>query len=283
MTVEFGTVHAGELHFAAHGHAAGAAHAEAVHHEGVEAHGGGHVVAAGEIRHGLHHGHRAHGHHFGDVAALAVEAVADKIGHDALLAFGTVVRGNKHFVAEQGEFLFKEQKILVARADAGNDVVAGLVMALGNVMHGGHARAAAHADDLLRRFKALNVGRAAERSANVVDVLPFFEFLKHLGGAAEHQIHDGDGAVFLVGVGNGQRETLALLIHAENDEMTRTGRGGDLRSVQHELAGAPGNQLFLMQNFRGHKTSMPPCACRETASAPKRQTQPSYPDGCGGH
>src|SRR5512136_841903 len=61
MTVEFGAVHAGELHLAAYHDPAAAAHAGAVDHDRVEADDGFDAVRPGQLRDRAHHRHRTDG------------------------------------------------------------------------------------------------------------------------------------------------------------------------------------------------------------------------------
>ena len=97
MPVKFGTVHAGELGFAARADAARAAHAYAVNHDGVEADRGFDAVGVRGFGHNRHHGHRAHGHDFKDALVL-FKPVAQKTRHKALVAVTAVIGGDEQFV-----------------------------------------------------------------------------------------------------------------------------------------------------------------------------------------
>ena len=77
-------------------------------------------------------------------------------------------------------------------------------MSLGDVVHGSDAGAPAHADD---RATLLDMSRLAQRAAQIKDVIALVQFLQQSRALAENQIYDGDGAVFTVGVRNGQRDS----------------------------------------------------------------------------
>ena len=96
------------------------------------------------------------------------------------------------------------------------------------------------------------MGGAAKRTAHVEDAVALLQVFQHLGGTAQHQIHDGDSAVFLIGIGNGEGEAFAAFIDAEDDKMAGAGRGGYLRGIQNELAGAARDEHFLAENLGRH-------------------------------
>ena len=248
MAVEFGAVHTGELGLAVHGHAAGAAHADAVHHDGVEADGGVHAVGTGGVGHGGHHGHGTHGHHFKDVL-VGFQAVAEQVGDQALVTVAAVVGGDEQLVHEAGQFLFEQEQVLVAGADDAHDLVADARMALGDVVHGGNAGTAAHADD---GALFLDVGGLAQGAANVQDLVAGLEVFKDGRTLAHDQIDDGDGALFGIRIGDGQGDALARGAHAQHDEMTGPGVAGNGRRMQHQFAGLARDEAFFFQNGGWH-------------------------------
>ena len=63
----------------------------------------------------------------------------------------------------------KQEQILAARADDGHHLIAGHVMALGDVVHGRDAGAAADADD--RAVQLVDFGRLAQRADHILKAL----------------------------------------------------------------------------------------------------------------
>ena len=146
----------------------------------------------------------------------------------------------------------EKEQIFTARTDTGDDIVARFMVPFGDMVHSGHASAAAHADDLLRGFERFDAGSTAKGAAHVKDAVALVQIFQHLRGTTEYEVHDSDGAVLLVGIGDGERETLTMIIHAKDDEMARAGRGGYLRRIQNQLAGAARDELFLTKNLGRH-------------------------------
>ena len=130
-------------------------------------------------------------------------------------------------------------------------------MALGNVVHGGDAGAAADADNLFGRGKFFNVRRFSEGAAYVENDVSFAEFFQNGRRFSHDQIHNGDGAFFGIRIGDGQGKTFAMLVDAQHDEVSRPGRGGYLRRIQNKFAGSAGDKFFLVQNGSRHMDSLP--------------------------
>ena len=141
--VELGTVHAGVDGLAADADAAAAAHAGAVDHDGVERHGGGHVVLLGHLGDGAHHGHRPDRVDVVDAARL--EHVAQLIGDEAVAAVGAVV-GADADVAVAAQLVLEDDPLPGPAADDAGDLHALGREALGHGVHdrGAHAAADAH-------------------------------------------------------------------------------------------------------------------------------------------
>ena len=142
-------------------------------------------------------------------------------------------------------------------------------MSLGDVVHGGDARAAAHTDHGAFFF---NVRGMPQRAADVRNGVAFLEGFQQGRAFAQNQIDDGDGAVGRISVGNGQGNALARGGHAQHDEVARVRLLGDVRRVQDQFAGFARDQAFLVQNGCRHMLS---CAAiglwRQTGVASSRQ------------
>ena len=122
-------------------------------------------------------------------------------------------------------------------------------MALGDVVHGGDAGTAAHTDD---GTFFLDMGGLAQGTANVQDLVTGLEVLKDGRALAHDQIDDGDGALFGIGIGNGQGDALARGAHAQHDEMSGPGVAGKGRRMQHQFAGLARDEAFFFQNGGWH-------------------------------
>ena len=159
------------------------------------------------------------------------------------MAVAAVVGGDQQFVGKGGELFFKEQQVLAARADDAHHPVARAGVALGDVVHGRDARAAAHADHSAAFF---NVRGVAQRTADVRNGVAFLEGFQQGRAFAQDQIDDGDGAVGRIRIGDGQGDAFARGAHAQHDEMSRMRFLGDVRRVQDQFAGFARDQAFLV-------------------------------------
>ena len=248
MPIKFRAVDTGKLGFPVNCHAARAAHPDAVHHKRVQADGRGHAEGQRRARYGLHHRHRTHGNDFLNLLVF-FKAVLQQIGHKPLVPIASVIRRNEHFVTEGFQFVLKQEQILAARADDGDHVVAGLVVALGDMVHRGDARAATDTDHAV----ALDDMRGfPERAGDVKNAVAFGKRFQHHRRFAHHQIDDGDRSLFRIRISDGQREALPLLVDAQHDKVPRFRRGGNLRRIQHQFTRSTRNQRFLMQDRGWH-------------------------------
>jgi hypothetical protein len=232
VAVELGAVHAGELGLPADGHAAGAAHARAVHHDRVQAHLRGHLEGLRGGGHELHHDHRPDGDALVDRLALA--DLLERVGDQPLAAVGAVVRGDDDLVAGGADLVLEDQQALRPRADDGDHLVARLVEGLGLGPDHRVADAPAHAAD---RAALLDVGRLAQGAGEVQDLLALLQVAQVVGGLA-HLLHDdGSDAVIRPRLGDGQGDALPRLRHPEDDELAGLGLGGHCRRVHLEVDG----------------------------------------------
>ena len=227
MGVKVRPIHAGELGLAAHDNAAAAAHAGAVHHDGVQGDNGLDAVGAGHVRQELHHDVGADGDDpvklglaFGDVG---VDLLLQVLGGEALLTIGAVIGAHDELIGNGGQLLLQDDDIGAAEAADEGDLHPGLVHHLGDGVGNGAAHAAADYADLLQ---ALDLGGFAQGAHKVGDIVALLHGVEHSGGAAGGLHHDGDGALLPVPAGDRNRHTLALLIQAEDNELTGLGMLG---------------------------------------------------------
>ena len=221
--VEFWAIHAGKLGLAADTHAAGAAHAGAIHHQGVERNGAGDVEFLGHLGDETHHDHRADGDDL-VVAVAGVDELAQLVGHEAFGAVGGVVGGDVQ-VGDGAQFVLEDEERFRTHAhdDVGGDAV--LVEPLHLRIDGGDADTAAHEDKpfgaalLVRQVDEL--GGTAEGSGDVVQELSLLHGGKVAGRFADSFEHDGDGAFFGITVADGQRNAFGCIRLFDNQKLPR--------------------------------------------------------------
>ena len=71
--------------------------------------------------------------------------------------------------------------------------------------------------------EAPDLRRVAERAHDVEDGLPGLQLVEELRRLADALDDDGDVARFGVGVGDGERDALAVVVDPEDDELARAG------------------------------------------------------------
>ena len=84
-----------------------------------------------------------------------------------------------------------------------------------------------------------------QRTNNVQQVFACFHCAEHLGGTTYHLNDQGDGAFFSVIICNGQRNALALLVDAEDDELSGENLFSDKRSLYLNKDDCFVQQLFV--------------------------------------
>ena len=106
VSVEIRTIHAGKLSFPSHCNAAGAAHSSAIHHYRIQADHGFDLVKLGYFADGPHHYHRTDCHDEVDRGWLFRQQFSQKIGNEAMMAVGSVIRGNQKLMMDVTLFPF---------------------------------------------------------------------------------------------------------------------------------------------------------------------------------
>ena len=231
VTVEVGAVNAGELGLAAHSDAAAAAHAGGIDHDGAQRADGLDAVGLGGEGGKLHHLQRADDEHLVILPAGLDELLQLGVA-EALLAVGAVVGADIQVGGVLAHLLFKDHDVLAAEAGDHVHLDAGLPHALGDGIADGAADAAAHhADTLL----VADLGGLAHGADKVGQLVAGLHELQHFGGLAHGLDHDGDGAGLAVIVGDGQRDTLAVLVQTKDDELSGEALLRDQRGLDDEL------------------------------------------------
>ena len=163
----------------------------------------------------LHHGHGADGQNL-IVLDAAFQQGLQLHGAEALFAVGAVV-GHQVQVGGSGlELLLQDHDVLGPEADDHIHLCAGFLKSHGSRQGDGAAHTAAnHADPLL----ALHIGGLAQRAHEVPDVIALVQRAQSLGGETNLLENNGYSALLPVVTGNGQGNTLTLLVNAEDDEL----------------------------------------------------------------
>ena len=244
--VELGTVDAGELGLAADRHAAAAAHAGAVDHEGVQGDGRGDPIGTREIGHGLHHGHRADSvDRLRPRAVRGVEQALERRRDEAGLAEGAVFGGQQQLAGDGAELVAQHDIRGAAPADDGDELVAGAGQRLGERVEHGGAGAAAHTDDLAHLG---DVRGPAERSGDVLQGLAGGHGHDVLRAAPYGLDDQGDGAGRRIVVGDREGDALAVGSGAHDDELSGLAGAGYARR-QDDHAVQAGSDLFVAEDF----------------------------------
>ena len=103
---------------------------------------------------------------------------------------------------------------------------------LGHGIRDGVAHAAANHADALEAF---HVGGTAQRPDKVRDAVSRLEEIEHTGRLPDGLHHDGHSALLGVRGGDGDGNTLAVLVQPEDDELAGSRLAGDQRSLDHEF------------------------------------------------
>ena len=242
------TVDARELRLAPDIDAAPAAHAGAVDHQRVHRDQRLYLGAARRLRDSAHHRHRADGDHvIGPSRPVAVDQLREALRDEALEAGRAVVGANFDVGAQRPQLVGQDQQVLAARAEDRS----GLVAARGELAHQaeqrGRAEAAAHAADVAA---GRNIDVPAQRARHVEDLVAGLERAHPLGSGPDFLHHDGDRARLTVVVGDGDRNSLAAIAHAEHHELAGPRRCRDQRRVDAEKLGDRGELARF--EYSGH-------------------------------
>ena len=125
VSVEIGTVHAGEPDIVADRHATRAAHASAVDHDSVERDHGLDAERARRLGASLHHRQRTYGDH--QIRLLARHYLLKCTGDETMPAVAAVVGADEKIVGIGAKLAFPEHEVLAAKAHDRGGAIAGLL------------------------------------------------------------------------------------------------------------------------------------------------------------
>ena len=227
VAVKLRTVDADEARLAANGETAGAAHARAVHHDGVERHVVGDVVFPCHQRRELHHHWWANGEHL--VHLLALYHFLNANCHHAFLSVGPVVGHYYNLVAVGPHLVFEYDELLGPSGKHRHHPVAGLVERGEYGQDGGNADAAAGAH---HGAIFLYLGWRSERAHHVLHVGTLWQFAKLCRREADFLHHERERAFLRVALGYGVRHPFGVAVHTDDDEVARLAALSDERCLQ---------------------------------------------------
>ena len=221
--VELRTVNACELYLAADQEPACSAHSGSVDHDRVHRNDGGDAELFGELACELHHDDRSD-----DDAVIVTDAFIPKLlecnADIAVDAVGTVI-GSKVEILRNGlHLVFENEKVLVPCTLDAVDFNAVVMKSLELVINGSRAYAACDEEDLFL-FEFFNgkideIGRPSQRTYDIGETVADPKIGHALGLCADDRENDGDDAFFTVIITNGERDSLAFIINADDEKLS---------------------------------------------------------------
>ena len=271
VRVKVRPVHAGELGLPAHDHAAAAAHAGAVHHDGIQGDDGADAVGAGDVRQKLHHDVGADGDDPVELGLVpgdvALDLLLEEGGGEALPAVAAVVGAHDELIRHGLQLVLQDDDVRAAETRDEGDLDAPLVHLLGDGICDGAAHAAAHHADLLQAF---HLGGLAQRAGDIGDIVPFFHGVQHSGGASRSLHHHGDGALLPIVARDGYRDAFALFVQPEDHELARPGMARDERRLYLKEA----DRFRVIQKTLGNYfVHLTPHSVKMIGTATRRSTE----------
>ena len=153
-----------------------------------------------------------------------VDELFDAHGYYAFFAVASVIGHDDEFVAGCTHFIFHDDEVLASTCDHAEYSVACSFQCLDDREHGSYTYATTGTD---HGTEVLDVGRVAEWSHHVVNLIALVQGAE-LGRRKSYLLyHQGDGAFLDVGIGDGQRHALAVVIYTDDDEVASLAALGD--------------------------------------------------------
>ena len=111
----------------------------------------------------------------------------------------------------------------------------------------GDGTAQAAADDR-NLFQAFQLAGLAQRADKVVQAVALIEQAERHGSRADLLEDDRDRPLFTVEIRDGERDALAVRVHAQDDELAGLSLAGHVRRIDHHQLGVRVQRL-LFQNL----------------------------------
>lgn len=238
IAVEVGTVNASELCFSADDEAAAAAHSGSVDHYGVHGDNAGDIGGSYRLDDEFHHDEGTDGDDLIEGLAVCEHFVQGET-YISLSAVGAVIGHDEETLGGVFELILEDKEILISEADYRGDLTAHIVESLS---YRESYRAADTASDDADLLETLELGSGTEGTDEVPDIFALVFIIELKSGRADDLEDDPYGACGAVVAGDGEGDTLALLIDAEDNELTGLSLCGDERSldIHHGDSGIEG-------------------------------------------
>ena len=230
MRIELGSIDTDELRLSANGDTTCAAHTCTVHHDRVQRSLGRDIVLLGGECDELHHDSGTDRDAL--VHVLACGNRLNALGDQSLRSHRTIICHNDHFVGGGRQFVVEDDQVFVTRSEDSDHAVAGALECLSNRQHRCSPYATAGTND---RSVVLDTRSLSERTNNVSKAVARVQGAE-LGTADTNTLYDqSDRAGSGVGIGNGERHTLGVVVHAHYDKVSCATTLGNERSFHNEL------------------------------------------------
>ena len=152
--------------------------------------------------------------------------------HQTFGSHRAVIGHDDNLVAGGGQFIVQDDKVFVTCGKHGDNLVAGTLECLGNRQHRCSAYTAAGANDCA---VVLDTRSLTERAYHIRQAVAGVHGAE-LGRRHAYALYDqGDGAGLSIGIRYGERHTLGVLVHANDDEVSGTTTSGNERSFHYKL------------------------------------------------
>ena len=220
--IKLRTIDADKLGLAADGETAGSAHTGTIYHDGIKRYISREIIFLGKEAAELHHDRRTDGEHL--IYMFLVDEFLDAHGYYAFLAVASVIGHDDEFVAGCTHFIFHDDEVLASTSNHAEHSVACSFQCLDDREHWSHTYATTGTD---HGTEVLDVGRVAEWSHHVVNLIALVQGAKLGRGESYLLYHQRDGTFLDVGIGDGQRHALAVVIYTDDDEVASLAALGD--------------------------------------------------------
>ena len=154
------------------------------------------------------------------------------LGDQSLRSHRTIICHDDHFVGGSGQFVVEYDQVFVTRSEYSDHAVAGALECLSNRQHRRSPYATAGTND---RSVVLDARSLSEWTNNVRKAVARVHGAE-FGTADTNTLYDqSDRAGSGVGIGNGERHTLGVVVHAHYDKVSCATTLGNERSFHNEL------------------------------------------------
>ena len=245
MPIELRAVHTDKPGLAPDGHAATAAHAGTVDHDGVQRDHGRHAIRTGRLCTELHHDGRPDNDSHVRLRRLLTELL-ERDRHQRLASIRTVIGHDDQLIRDLAHLLLHDEEILVTRAHDDGHLVAGSLHPLRDRMHGCHADTAADTDDMSKIF---NMCRLPERTEQRRNRIANLLVRQHMRRAANSLKNQRNRPFLNICIRNGQRNTFAdIIVDLQNNKLARLAFACNQRSFNLHAIDIS-RQLLLRNDF----------------------------------